>query len=185
MLPETLSQIKGQMTKSVDHLSEQLKSLRTGRANSAMVEDVLVTYYGAKTPLKQVATIQIPESSLIVIQPWDPKALNDIEQGIREAELGMNPTNDGRVIRLSLPPLTTERRTELIKMLHKMGEETRVVIRNIRKEAWDSTQAGFKKGDVTEDDKYRTEEQLNKIVDEYNNKIEEIIKLKEQDLQTV
>lgn len=173
------------MKKVVHHLEEELKSIRTGRANATIVEDILVNYYGAKSPLKQMATILVPDPTLIVIQPWDPKAVNDIEQGIRESGLGFNPTNDGKSVRIAVPPLTTERRNELIKLLHKIGEESRVSLRNIRKEVWDKVQSDFKKGGVTEDEKYRSEEQLNKTIEDFNGDVENIVKQKETDIANV
>jgi ribosome recycling factor len=185
MLQDILSQIKVDMKKVIVHLSEELKAIRTGRANAAVVEDVIVNYYGAKSPLKQLATILIPEPTLIVIQPWDPKAVKDVEQAIRESGLGFNPTNDGKSVRIAMPPLTTERRNELVKLLHKIGEESRVSLRNIRKEAWDKIQTGFKNGEVTEDEKYHAEDLFNKAIEEFNGEIEKIVKQKETDLSVL
>lgn len=185
MLQDILSQIKVDMKKVILHLEEEIKVIRTGRANAAIVEDVVVNYYGTKSPLKQLATILVPEPTLLVIQPWDPKAVNDVEQGIRESGLGFNPTNDGKSVRIAIPPLTSERRAELIKLLHKIGEESRVSLRNIRKDAWDKIQTGFKNGDVTEDEKYRAEDQFNKTIEEFNGQIEKIVKQKETDLVSV
>lgn len=185
MIQDLLSQIRRKMDIALDHFTDEIKSVRTGRAQAALVEGVMVQYYGAKTPLKAVATIQIPDAHTIIIQPWDPGALRDIEQAIREAQLGLEPTNDGRLIRLSIPPLTSERRVELVKLLHKMGEEARVILRGIRKNAWEGVQEMHKTSDVTEDEKYRSEEQLNKLIDEFNGKIEELVKHKETDILTV
>ncbi len=185
MIQDLLSQIKAQMKKTLEHLEAELMSVRTGRANSALVEGVEVTYYGSKVPIKQVATIQVPDATSLLIQPWDPKALGDIEQGIRESGIGLQPTNDGRTIRISIPPLTTERRAELVKLLHKMGEDARVSLRSIRKDAWEEVQKEQKAGTITEDDKFRTEEQLNKVIDDFNGQIEQIIKQKESDILTV
>ncbi len=185
MLQDLLSQINQEMKKAVLHLEEQISTLRTGRAHGALVETVMVQYYGASTPLKELATIQVPDASSILIQAWDPKALSDIEQAIRESDLGLSPTNDGRSIRLSLPPLTSERRAELVKILHKMGEEARVTLRTIRKDTWDEVQKQHKAGDLTEDEKYQGEEQLNKVIDTFNGQIQEIVKKKESDIVTI
>lgn len=182
---DILSHTKTRMIKAVEHFEGELSTLRTGRAQAGLLEGIMVSYYGAITPLKQLATVQVPDAHTIVIQPWDPKAMGDIEQAIRNSELGLNPTNDGRVVRLNLPPLTTERRTELVKLLHKMGEESRVVLRGIRKDVWDEAQKGRKSGDVTEDELYKTEEQLHKLIDEYNTGIESLVKQKETDILTV
>lgn len=185
MIQDLLSQNRATMKKATDHFTEETKAVRTGRAQSALVEGVQVTYYGTKTPLKQVATVQTPDAHTVQIQPWDPKVLPDLEQAIRESDLGLEPTNDGRMIRLSIPPLTTERRAELVKLLHKMGEETRVILRNLRKDTWDEVQKMHKAGEATEDEKYRTESELNKMIDEFNAVVEEIVKQKESDILTV
>lgn len=173
------------MKKAVDHFESEVSHIRTGRAQSGLVEGIDVMYYGAKTSLKQLATVQIPDASTVLIQPWDPKALTDIEQAIRESDLGLAPTNDGRLIRLSVPPLTSERRAELVKLLHKMGEEARIILRGIRKEAWDSVQHQQKNGKITEDEKYYAEEQLNNVIEEHNLQIDHIVKQKEADILTV
>jgi ribosome recycling factor len=182
---ELLSHTKSRMKKAVDHFAEETKTLRTGRANASLVEGVEAMYYGVKTPLKQMANVLITDAHSIAIQPWDPKALGDIEQAIREAGLGLNPTNDGKSVRINLPPLTQERRAELVKLLHKMGEEARVVLRGIRKDVWDEVQKNKKDGLMTEDDMYKAEEQLNKAIDEFNTEIEAVVKEKETDILTV
>lgn len=173
------------MGKVIEHFEADVAAVRTGRAQASLVEGVEVMYYGVQTPLKQVATVSVPDAGTITIQAWDPKALADIEQAIRESDLGLQPTNDGRVVRLSIPPLTSERRAELVKMLHKMGEEARVILRGIRKNCWDDVQSKHKAGEVTEDEKYFAEEQLNKIIDEFNEKIDKIVKQKEVDILNV
>jgi len=182
---ELLSHTKARMKKACEHLEEELKTLRTGRANASLVEGIEAMYYGVKTPLRQMANVLVPDAHSLAIQPWDPKALGDIEQAVRESGLGLNPTNDGKAVRIGLPPLTQERRAELVKLLHKMGEEARVVLRGIRKDVWDEIQRKKKDGEVTEDEMYRSEEQLNKAIDEHNVMIEEIVKAKEQDILTV
>jgi len=185
MFQDLLSQIRVQMKKAIEHFAEDIKTIRTGRAQAALVEGVEITYYGARTPLKQIAAIQVPDAHTLVIQPWDPKSISDIEQGVREAELGLNPMNDGRVIRIGIPPLTAERRAELVKLLHKMGEEARVVLRGLRKTTWEEVQKLQKEGQLTEDDKYHAEEQLNKVIDEFNIQIEDLVKQKEADILSV
>ncbi len=185
MIHDILSQKKEQMRKAIEHLTGELVSVRTGRANASLLEGLRVNYYGASTAIKEMATIQIPDATSILIQPWDPKALNDIEEAIRESDMGLQPTNDGRAIRLVIPPLTTERRTELVKMIHKMGEETRVSLRSMRKDAMEEVNKGFKDGSVTEDEKYTAESMLNKTIDEFNAEVEKNIKQKESDLLVV
>jgi ribosome recycling factor len=150
-----------------------------------MVESLSVEYYGAKTPLKQVASINVPEPRLIVVQPWDKDSLVNIEKAINEAQLGFNPVNDGQVIRLVIPPLNEERRIELVRTLGKNAEEAKVAVRKAREEAWDEIQEMVKEGKLAEDDKFRGKDMLQKSVDEYNGKIEEIREKKEKEMMEI
>ena len=177
--------LKPKMQEVTEKLEENLRPIRTGKANSALVENILVSYYGTKTPLKQMANISTPDASLIVIQPWDANSLGDIEIAITNSEIGINPTNDGRAIRLSLPPMTAERREELVKMIHKTAEECRIALRNLREEAWKDAKKLETDKQLTEDDKYAAEKELNKLIEEYNSKINQIIETKEQELRTI
>ena len=173
------------MEKAMERLKNEIGKLRTGRANPAMVENLQVDYYGAKSPLKQVASVTIPEPRLIVITPWSKDNLVDIEKAVSEAGLGLNPTNDGQVIRIAIPPLTEERRTELVKVLGKYSEEARVLIRQAREDVWDEIQNLAKNGKLGEDAKFKGKDQLQKIIDEYNGKIEEIREKKEKEIMEI
>jgi ribosome recycling factor len=185
MVEQIITAAKPKMDKAIEHFREELGTLRTGRANPAMVEDLVIDYYGAKSPLKQVASITIPESRLIVIQPWSRDNLVDIEKAINEANLGFNPTNDGQVIRIVIPPLNEERRRDLVKILGKYSEESRVAIRRAREEAWDEIQEAVKNSKTGEDDKFRGKDKLQKLVDEYNNKVEETREKKEKEIMEI
>lgn len=170
---------------AVTHFKEEIGKIRTGRASTALVENLMVDYYGSKAPVKQIASINVPEPRLITIQPWDRDSLVAIEAAIRESDLGLNPNNDGQVIRLNLPPLTEERRKDLVKVLNKVTEESRISIRNIREEFWKKIQKEEAEGKISEDDKFREKDNLQKTIDEYNEKVEEIRKKKEEEIMTV
>ena len=185
MYQKVISDLKRKFDQVIDKLTEDFASVRTGRASSSLVDNIVVTYYGSTVPLKQMAQITTPDASLIVVQPWDKGALADVELAIRNSELGLSPTNDGSVIRVALPPLTQERRDELIRNISKKGEEGRIALRNIRGEAWDQVKKMEKSSELTEDDRYSAEEELNKIIDEYNKKIENLISEKEKELRTI
>ena len=185
MLEQIIEQARPKMEKALEHFRTEIGTLRTGRANPAMVEDLQVEYYGAKSPLKQVASITVPEPRLIVIQPWNKDNLVDIERAINEANLGFNPTNDGQAVRLTIPPLNEERRKDLVKILGKYSEEARVAVRQAREEAWDNIQESVKNGKLAEDDKFRGKDKLQELVDEYNGKIEEIGEKKEKEIMEI
>ena len=185
MIKEIIKKIEPQMDLAITTFENELKNLRTGRANSGLVEDIVVQYYGANTPLKQMASITIPEPTLIQVTPWDKQSLADIENAIRNSELNLSVANDGSAIRISLPPLTGERREELSKMAQKMEESARVVVRNIRGEAWEQIQGAYKKKEVSEDDKYRGEKELNELIDKKNKIIEAKTEEKIKELKTV
>jgi ribosome recycling factor len=185
MLNEILNSNKGELEKSLEHLKAELGKIRTGRANPAIVEDLLVDYYGTKTPMKQIASINIPEPRLIVIQPWDRGALVAIEAAIRESDLNLNPNNDGNLIRISVPMLTEDRRKEMVKILNQKAEESRISVRSIREDIWKKIQDAEKEGKISEDDKFRGKEKLQETIDEYNKKIEDIRAKKEAEIMTV
>jgi ribosome recycling factor len=185
MLEQIVSNTKPKMEKGVERFKEEIAKLRTGRANPVMVEGLMVDYYGARTPLKQVASINVPEPRLIVVQPWDKDSLVNIEKAISEAQLGLNPMNDGQVIRLAIPPLNEERRVELARTLGKYAEEAKVAVRKAREDAWDEIQEMVKNGKLAEDDKFRGKDMLQKSVDEYNGKIEEIREKKEKEMMEI
>lgn len=165
----------------INHFKEDLVKLRTGRASSAMVENLIVEYYGAYSPLKQIASISIPESRMIAISPWDKGNLIMIEKAIRESDLGLSPVNDGQIIRINIPALTEERRREFVKILGGIAENARVAIRKCREDIWNKIQVL----NIGEDDKFQGKEKIQKIVDEYNTAIEEIRKKKELEIMQV
>lgn len=185
MYNEVIDKRKGDLEKAIEHFKNELGKIRTGRANSALVEDLLVDYYGTKTPLKQIASINTPEPRQIVIQPWDKGALVSIEAAIRESDLNLNPNNDGTLVRINLPMLTEERRRDMVKMLNQKAEEGRIAVRSIREEIWKEIQDTEKEGKMSEDDKFKGKDKLQEIVDEYNKKIEEIRARKEAEIMTV
>jgi ribosome recycling factor len=185
MYSETINKHKDDLEKTLEHLKEEMGKIRTGRANPALVEGLLVDYYGTKTPLKQIASINTPEPRLIAIQPWDRGALGAIETAIRESDLNMNPNNDGAVIRINIPMLTEDRRKEMVKILNQKAEEARISVRNVREESWKEIQAAESRGEISEDDKFSGKDKLQAIVDEYNKKIEEIRAKKETEIMTV
>ncbi|MBM2820961.1 MAG: frr, ribosome recycling factor, ribosome recycling factor [Candidatus Berkelbacteria bacterium] len=185
MYQKILNQIKPKMQEVIDKLSESFRNLRTGKANSALVENIFVTYYGTKVPLKQMAQISIPDASSVVIQPWDANSLGDVELAIRNSEIGLNPSSDGRVIRLSLPPMTTDRREELVKIIHKIAEECRIAMRNLREDAWKEIRKLESQKQITEDDRYTAEKDLNKLIEDYNLKVNKIVEDKEKEIRTI
>lgn len=185
MYQQVIRNLRPKMQETVDKLSENFLKLRTGQASSALVENILVSYYGTKVPLKQMANISIPDPNSITIQPWDNNSLGDIEQALRNSEIGLNPINDGRLIRLNLPPMTAERREELVRILHQTAEECRIALRNLREEAWKQIKKLEEAKQITEDDRYLAEKELNKLIEEFNLKINELIEAKEKELRMV
>ena len=156
--------------------------IRTGRASASLVEEIMIDYYGTSTPLNQLASISIPESRLITIQPWDPSVLGNIEKAILKSDLGLTPTNDGKIIRISIPALTEERRKELVKMVHKIGEEAKVAIRQIRRDANEKLKKMKKDKEISEDQFHRGQEEVQKNTDQFIQKVDEILKKKEEEI---
>lgn len=168
-----------------EHFQMEAAKLRTGRAHPSLVEDILVEYYGSKTPLRQIASVTVPEPRTLVIQPWDQSSLQAVAEAIRMSDLGLNPADDGRVIRLALPQLTEERRRDLVKALNARAEDARVSVRNIREEIWKEIQSLEKEGRIGEDEKFSGKEDLQKEVDRWNAELESIRKKKEEEILTV
>src|SRR5437762_9076016 len=166
------------MQKAVEALRQDLSTIRTGRANSALVERINVDYYGAPTPINQVCQISVPEARLIVIQPYERKLLTDIEKAIQRSDLGINPNNDGQVIRLNIPPLSEERRRDMVKTLHKKLDEHKVAIRNIRRDVQDKLREREKKKEVSEDELKRSSEKLQKLTDRFIEDMDKVGKTK-------
>lgn len=173
------------MKKTIASLKDEFATLRTGRASAALFEKIRVDYYGEKTPLNQVANISIPEARLIVIQPWDRSLIGEIEKAIRTSELSLNPSNDGKVIRISIPPLTEERRKELAKQAKNMAEQSRVAIRNIRRDGNEELKKALKDGELTEDEEQRVSEELQNLTDKYIKEINHILEEKEKEIMEV
>ncbi|OGI22516.1 MAG: ribosome recycling factor [Candidatus Moranbacteria bacterium RIFCSPHIGHO2_01_FULL_55_24] len=185
MIPELIKKNIPLFESALDHFSEEAAKIRTGRANPGLVENLQVDYYGTKSPLKQVASISIPEARQILIQPWDKGSLVFIEAAIRESDLGLNPGNDGIAIRITLPALTEERRKDLVKTLNARAEDARISIRTTRDEIWKEIQEKERNKEIAEDDKYRGKDDLQKVVDEYNQKLEAVRQKKEDEILTV
>ena len=173
------------MDKALDHLAEEFDAVRAGRANAKVLDRISVEYYGSETPLNGVATISTPDARTLVISPWDTKLLKDIAKAIQTSDLGINPQNDGRVIRLVFPQLTEERRKELAKQVKKYGEECKVAIRNIRRDAMDAYKKQQKASEITEDDLKGLEKDMQKMTDEFIKKIDEMTAKKEKELYAI
>lgn len=185
MYRESIEKKKPEFEKTLEHFQQELQKLRTGRASAVLVEDLPVEYYGAKSPLKQVASVTVPEPRTIAISPWDKGVLPAIEKAIRESELNLNPNNDGQIIRVNIPALTEERRKDLVKVLNQKAEDARISIRKHREEIWEEIQNLAKEGKIGEDEKFKGKDSLQEAVDEYNGKIEEMREKKEKEIMTV
>ncbi len=177
--------IEEKMNKTVNALAESLAEVRAGRANPAILNKVKIDYYGTPTPINQVAGISVPEARLIVIQPWDTSILKEIEKEILKSDIGINPNNDGKVIRLAFPELTEERRKELVKDIKKMGEESKVAIRSIRRDGIDEAKTKQKNSEITEDELKGAEDQIQKLTDKKVAEIDSMIEAKEKEIMSV
>ena len=176
---------ENKMTKAIAALENDFASIRAGRANPAILDKITVEYYGAATPLAQVGTISVPEARTLLIQPWDVSVLKEIEKAILASDIGINPNNDGKVIRLNFPPLTEERRKELNKSVSKRGEEAKVAVRNIRRDSIDEFKKQTKNNEITEDDLKDLEDKIQKITDKFIKQIEDITTDKEKEIMEV
>ena len=185
MVDDLFGDADRRMQKAIEALKLDLTSIRTGRASSALVDRLTVDYYGTPTPISQVATISVPEARLLVIQPWDRKMLTDIEKAIQKSDLGINPSNDGQVIRLAIPPLNEERRRDMVKTVHKKLDEHKVAIRNVRRDAHDKLRDREKKKEISEDELKRSTDRLQKLTDRFIDEMEKIGKSKEQEILEV
>jgi ribosome recycling factor len=180
-----IEKILPNLDKSIEHFREEMNQLRTGRASTALVENLLVDYYGSKSPLKQIASLSTPEPRMILVSPWDKNNLASIEKAIKESQLGLQPNNDGQVVRINIPQLTEERRRDLIKVLNQKAEEAKISVRQIREEAWEEIQEQEKSGQISEDDKFSGKENLQAVINEYNEKIQALRDVKEKDIMTI
>jgi len=170
------------MKKTVTALKNELNKIRTGRASLSILDDIRVDYYGTPTPLNQMASLSVPESRLITIQPWDVSMIKEIEKAMMKSDLGLTPSNDGKLIRISIPALTEERRKQLVKVLQKKGEEHKVAVRNTRRDSNDLLKSLKKDGDISEDDAFRAQDQVQKITDEHIKLIDDICIEKEKEI---
>ena len=184
-MKEQIKSHEAKMQKTLDVLSKELAAVRAGRANPAVLDKITVEYYGAPTPLNQVAAISTPDPRTLVIQPWDGGLLKPIEKAIQVSDLGINPQNDGRVIRLVFPQLTEERRKELAKQVKKYGEDAKVAIRNVRRDAVDFVKKAQKKGELTEDDQKKAEKDIQDLTDKYVKKVDEMCGKKDKELMEI
>ena len=177
--------LKEKMEKVINTYNERLSEIRAGRANPAILNKIKIDYYGTQTPINQVAAISVPEARLIVIQPWDASVLKEIEKAILTSDIGINPNNDGKVIRLSFPELTEERRKEIVKDVKKMAEEAKVAVRNVRREGIDKFKADQKAGDITEDDLKNAENEVQKLTDKYVEEADKVAEKKEKEVMSI
>lgn len=180
-----LNVIEEKMKKSISVFAENLSEVRAGRANPAVLNKISISYYGVQTPINQVAAISVPEARMIVIQPWDATCLKDIEKAILASDIGLNPNNDGKVIRLNFPELTEERRKELAKDVRKMAEDARVSVRGVRREGMDDVKEANKKSEITEDERKDQEDKIQKLTDKYIDEIDKMAENKENEILKV
>ena len=182
MIESIYDETRESMAKSVESLKKELKRMRTGRASLSILDGIRVDYYGTLTPLNQTATLAVPESRLITIQPWDVSVIKDIEKAILKSDLGLTPSSDGKILRISIPPLTEERRKELVKVAHKICEDYKVSVRNIRRDSNELLKSMKKDGEISEDDAFKSQEQVQKITDEHIKLVDECYQEKEKEI---
>jgi ribosome recycling factor len=182
---ELYDDTKDRMKKTIESMKKDFTGIRTGRASPAILDSIRVQAYGQETPIKQLASISIPESRMIVIQPWDKSVLGEVEKAIQKSDLGINPQNDGKLLRLIFPPLTEDRRKELVKVVKKRGEEGKVAIRNIRRDAIDYLKEMEKEGLISEDDEHRGQDEIQKLTDDLIVEIDKTLEAKEREIMEV
>lgn len=180
-----LNELKSKMEKSREILRKDFSRVRTGRASLTLLDGLRVDYYGVPTPLSQVASLSIPESRLISIQPWDSKVIGEIEKAIQKSDLGLTPFSDGKVVRIPIPPLTEERRKELVKVIKRMEEECKVAMRNLRRDANEQLKTAKKDKKISEDDQFKIQEEVQKLMDKSIEQVEEVVKAKEKEILEV
>jgi ribosome recycling factor len=184
-MDDFVSEAQRKMDRSVEAASHEFNTVRTGRASAALLDRVQIDYYGTMTPLQQLATINVPEPRLLTVQPYDPSSIKAIERAIQESDLGLTPSNDGKIIRLPIPQLTEERRKELVKIIRGLAEDGRVAVRNVRRDAMHHLKELVRNGDVGDDEERRAEERVQKLTDEHVAKIDELLKRKEAEIMEV
>ena len=185
MMDDLIQDAVRRMDKSVETTQHEFNSIRTGRASAALLDHIQVDYYGTATPLNQLATINVPEPRMLTVQPFDPSSLKTIEKAIMESDLGLTPSNDGKIVRLPIPQLTEERRKELVKVVKHLAEEGRVAVRNVRRDVMHDLKELVKNGDVGDDEERRAEDRVQKLTDEHVAKIEDLLKRKEAEIMEV
>ena len=185
MVKEILADVKGSMQKAVEAFQHETNTVRTGRANTALLDAIRVEYYGSQVPINQVASVGVPEPRLITIQPWDKSAIPALEKAILASNLGLVPSNDGTIVRLPIPQLTEERRKELVRAVRQLAEEGRISVRNARREANELLKEAQKDGEIPEDDAKRSQEQVQKLTDEFIEKVDALLEEKEKEIMEV
>jgi len=185
MKDKLLSEVEFKMNNTIEKIIQEFKTIRTGRASINLLDRILINYYGVETPVKHIASVSTPDAKTIIISPYEQKFLKEIEKQIMASDLGLNPSNDGKTIRLIIPPLNEERRKELVKLVRKIAEESRVAIRNIRREALEKFKKLQKKSEITEDDFKKLEEDIQELTDNYIEKINNILDQKENEIMEV
>ncbi|MGH2532489.1 MAG: ribosome recycling factor [Thermomicrobiales bacterium] len=185
MVQETMADAEQRMSKAMDALRRDLSTVRTGRASPSLLDRITVDYYGAQTPLNQLAGISVPEPRLLVVQPWDRGSMGAIEKAIQKSELGLNPTNDGQLIRIAIPALTEERRKQLVKIVHQHTEEAKVAVRNIRRDAMDHIRKALVAKELSEDDERRAEHQVDDLAKRFVDEADKIGKAKEHEVMEI
>ena len=185
MIDDLIQDATRRMDRSVENAQNEFNTIRTGRASAALLDRIEIDYYGQQTPLKQLATINVPDPRTLTIQPFDPNSLKSIERAIQESELGLQPSNDGKIIRLPIPQLTEERRKDLVKVVRQLAEEGRVAVRNVRRDVMHHLKELVVKGEVGDDDERRAEERVQKLTDDHTARIDELLKKKEAEIMEV
>jgi ribosome recycling factor len=185
MKEAVLKKMKEEMEKTIAALNKSFSRVRTGRASISLLDGIKVDYYGVPTPINQVANISVPESRLILIVPWDASVINAIEKAIQKSDLGVTPTTDGKTIRLAIPQLTEERRKEIVKTVKKMAEETKVKLRNIRRDANEELKTLKKNNNISEDELFKSQEEVQKITDQYIEKVDKVLAVKEKEIMEI
>lgn len=185
MIQDVIRDVQHRMHGAIEALHREFKTLRTGRANAAMLDGIVIDYYGTPTPLSQVASLKVPESSLIVAEPWDKSMVSPIEKAIRNSDLGLNPSTDGKVVRIPIPQLTEERRKELVKRAHHVAEESRTAIRQVRRDGNERLKKLLKASEISEDDEKRALDEIQKLTDKHIEEVGTVLKHKEQDIMAV
>ncbi len=185
MIPEIKKKVEERMKSAIDSMKHEFSTIRTGRASLSLLDDVKVDYYGIPSPLSQVATLSLPDARTISVAPWESKMLSVIEKAIQKSDVGINPVNDGKVLRLIVPPLTEERRKELVKKARKMAEDSKVIIRNIRRDANEALKKAEKEKKITEDDLTRSEQEVQKMTDDFIHRLDEALAHKEKEIMEV